>query len=205
MRSPRIAVFASGTGSNADALMEKMKTLGGKIEFVLSDKSTAPVLEKALRREVMTYVVEKTSDRHTHEREILNLIDRHQIDWVFLAGYMRLLSSSFLKELARRHEGQAQVVNIHPSLLPAYPGANSIERAFADKVTESGVTLHLVDEGMDTGPVLRQEKLTIHPFEALSDFKMHMHELEHRMYTDLLQAVMTKSIPTQFYQEKVKC
>ncbi|HWU43814.1 MAG TPA: phosphoribosylglycinamide formyltransferase, partial [Bdellovibrio sp.] len=200
--------FASGTGSNAEALIKKMQTLpseNGRVEFILSDKREAPVLEKALRLGVTGYLVEKTGDRAVHEQEILKLVDRHQIDWIFLAGYMRLISPQFLKELRLRHQGQAQMVNIHPSLLPAYPGSQAIERAFSDQVPESGVTLHLVDEGMDTGPVLRQEKLSLHGFESLSDFKARIHELEHRLYGELLENIVNKKIATSFFKEVIEC
>ncbi|HEX7675132.1 MAG TPA: formyltransferase family protein [Bdellovibrio sp.] len=205
MRKPRIAIFASGTGSNAESLIVKMKALGGKIEFVLSDRSDAGVLEKAMRQGVTTYLVEKTAERIDHENEILKLVDRHKIDWVLLAGYMRLISGHLLEELSLRHQGQTQIVNVHPSLLPQYPGAKALERAFADQVSESGVTLHLVDEGMDTGLVLSQQKLTLHQFEAFSDFKMRMHALEHAMYGELLENIVLGKIPTQTYKESAPC
>ncbi len=205
MKSLRIAIFASGTGSNAEALMNKMKALGKKVEFVLSDKRDALVLEKAMRQGVNTYLVEKTSDRFTHEQEILKLLDRHQIDWIFLAGYMRLISADFLQAVGKRHQRKSQIVNIHPSLLPLYPGSKALERAFADQVVESGVTLHLVDEGMDTGPILMQEKISLESYEAFSDFKMRMHELEHSLYTRFLEQIVLGQIPTNHFKEVSEC
>lgn len=207
MKSLRVAIFASGTGSNAEALIKKMKLLqsqnGGRIEFVLSDRKGAPVLEKAAQHEVQTYLVERTVDRASHEQEILKLIDLHRIDWILLAGFMRIISADFLKALAHRHQGRAQVVNIHPSLLPAYPGTQSIERAFADKVSECGVTIHYVDEGMDTGPILAQEKVQLLPTDSLETFKNKMHQLEHQMYTNLLEQIVSGVIPTNFFEEVI--
>lgn len=206
MKAPRIVIFASGTGSNAEALMQKMKDLQkGPIEFVLSDRREATVIEKALHLGVMTYLVEKTGDRISHEVEILKLIDRHQVDWIFLAGYMRLLSADFLKAISLRHGNARQVVNIHPSLLPQYPGTHALERAFADQVTELGVTLHCVDEGMDTGPILAQEKVQLKPHETFSDLKARIHAIEHKMYTQLLEQIIDGKIQTKFFKEVVEC
>ncbi|WP_413561134.1 phosphoribosylglycinamide formyltransferase [Bdellovibrio sp. HCB209] len=201
----RIAIFASGTGSNAQALIEKMQSLGGQIEFVLTDKPHAGVLERAQALATMSYVVEKKTDRAAHEQEILKLVDEHQIDWILLAGYMRLLSANFLKALADRHEGRAQVVNIHPSLLPDYPGAGSLEKAFADKVEFSGVTLHLVDEGMDTGPIIQQLPLALKEFTSFADFKAGMHRLEHQIYTEFLEKIIVGQIPTNYFKETAEC
>lgn len=209
MKPIRVAIFASGTGSNAEALMKKMNENGlqqlGKIEFVLSDRKGALVLEKAAQHDVKFYLVEKPVDRASQENEILKLIDLHHIDWVFLAGYMRIISGDFLKAMANRHQGKFQVVNIHPSLLPDYPGANSLERAYEDKVNESGVTLHYVDEGMDTGPLIAQEKVQIHAEDSFSDFKSRIHALEHKMYTKFLEQIVRGEIPTNYFEEVKSC
>ncbi|QLY27356.1 phosphoribosylglycinamide formyltransferase [Bdellovibrio sp. KM01] len=205
MKSVRVAIFASGTGSNAEALIKKMQSLGGSIEFVLSDKPTAGVLAKAHALDTKTYVIEKFQDRAHHEQEVLKLLVQHRIDWVLLAGYMRLLSADFLQSLADRHNGHPQVVNIHPSLLPAYPGKDSLERAFADKVEQSGVTLHLVDEGMDTGAVLKQVAQSLKGFNAFNDFKASIHRLEHQIYTEFLEQIVTGQIATQFFKETIEC
>jgi phosphoribosylglycinamide formyltransferase-1 len=206
MKNLRIAIFASGAGSNAIALIKKMKELSsGKIEFLLSDRNEALVLEKAMHEGIQTYLVEKKTDTASHELEILRLIDKHQVDWILLAGYMRLISSEFLKSLALRHQGQVQLVNIHPSLLPAYPGAKAIERAFADKVPESGVTIHFVDKGMDTGEILAQEKVQILHNESFQEFKSKIHNLEHQMYTQLLEKIVSGKIPTNYFEEVIEC
>lgn len=204
MRTIRVAIFASGAGTNAEALIKKIKQLpGGKIEFVLSDRKQAPVLEKASLYDVPSYLIEKTADRGLHEKEILKLIDQHRIDWILLAGYMNLISADFLRALGQRHQGQSQVVNVHPSLLPAYKGAKAMDRAYADQVSESGVTIHLVDEGMDTGPVLMQQKIPIEKGISFDAFKAQIHELEHKMYTELLEQIVVGKIPTHFFEEVI--
>lgn len=203
MRPLRVAIFASGTGSNALALINKAQTLSGALEisFVLSDKAMAPVLKKAQEMGVRTCLVEKKLDRHNHEQEILKLLREHRIDWIFLAGYMRLLSGSFLRQFSSWHEGASQIVNIHPSLLPAYPGAEAIARAHQDRASQTGVTVHFVDEGMDTGEIIIQEALNLPSEAPLSDWVDAIHSLEHRMYSNFLES-LSLGKPRTFYFEE---
>lgn len=204
MKPVRVAIFASGTGSNAMALIKKAQELGSssvEVVFVLSDMEQAGVLAKAQAQGVLTFLREKKKDRSTHEQDILFLLKEHRIDWVLLAGYMRLLSSSFLEKFSSWHQGQSQIINIHPSLLPAYPGVGSIERAFQDQVPESGVTLHWVDAGMDTGPHLRQEKVIRSKDDTLETWSEKIHALEHQMYTSFLEDLSRQKIKTAYFQE----
>jgi phosphoribosylglycinamide formyltransferase-1 len=199
----KVAIFASGSGSNAEALMRKASDLGDvQIEFVLSDKKEAFVLERAKKLGVTAYVVPKASTREQHEQEILKLVDEHKIDWVLLAGYMRLISPEFLQALKDRHEGHAQMINIHPSLLPAYPGTESIQRAYQDKVPASGVSIHYVDEGVDTGPLLAQEAVVLAAGETLESFATRMHALEHQMYCQVLEKISRQELITRTYKRK---
>lgn len=202
MKKVKVAIFASGTGSNALALIKKAKSLTDlEISLVLSDKATAGVLEKARHENVSAYLVEKKTDKSAHEKEILQILKDHQIDWIFLAGYMRLISADFLKAFSAWHHGETQIVNIHPSLLPAYPGANSMARAHQDGVSQTGVTLHFVDEGMDTGAVIRQESVTIENGESLESLATRMHHLEHQIYTDFLASLASREKKTVHFQE----
>lgn len=199
----KIAIFASGSGSNAEALMKKAKELiGVKIEFVFSDKKEAFVLTRAKSCAVPAYVIEKKGTREKHEQEILHLLDDHKIDWILLAGYMRMISPTFLRELKNRHEGRAQVINIHPSLLPDYPGTDSIQKAYKDQVAVSGVSIHYVDEGMDTGPLLAQEKVVLQVGETLESFATRMHALEHQMYCKVLEQIANQELITRTYKRK---
>ncbi len=199
MNPIRVAILASGRGSNAVALIEKAKTLRSYVEvcFVLSDKAGAGVLEKAQALGVPTYVVAKTSDKTQHEQAILEKIREHKVDWILLAGYMRLLSADFLKKFSNWVGQASQIVNVHPSLLPHYPGVDPIGRAYRDRVAQSGVTIHLVDEGMDTGRILLQESLLLNFQEELSHFEERIHQLEHRLYTRFLQEIGEGVRPTR--------
>jgi phosphoribosylglycinamide formyltransferase-1 len=189
----RIAIFASGNGSNAEALMKRAVDLSQvEISFVLSDQPGAGVLARAEKFGVKTYVVPKEATKGAQEKKTLALLEEHKIQWIFLAGYMRLLSANFLGKFAEMTGDALRVVNIHPSLLPAYPGIDSIARAYNDCVGESGVTLHFVDEGMDTGKVIRQEKVTLGSYESLLEWQTRIHALEHQMYTDFLSSLEGK-------------
>jgi phosphoribosylglycinamide formyltransferase-1 len=116
---------------------------------------------------------------------------------------MKIISAQFLKDLAERHQGKAQVVNIHPSLLPQFPGAKALERAFEERVSESGVTVHYVEQGMDTGPLIAQQKISIHEGMSFSDFKSQMHALEHQMFTKFLEQIVSGEIPTNYFEEVI--
>lgn len=203
MKVVRVAIFASGTGSNALALIKKAQRLSGiEVAFVLSDQEKASVLQKAQEEGTKTFIVTRKTDRNFQEAEILELLQAYQIDWIFLAGYMRMLSPAFLKTFAKWHGDASQVVNIHPSILPNYPGVDSIRRAYQDEVFETGVTIHLVDEGMDTGRILQQESLIIDPQESLESFSQRMHQLEHRMYSSFLES-LTKDRKTFYFEGKM--
>lgn len=195
MKPLRVAIFASGTGSNAEALIRQAQELPGKIQvsFVLSDQPQAGVLGKAAALDVPTHVIPRRGDRVTQEAEILQLLRERSIDWIFLAGYMRLLSAEFLRAFATMHEGRTQVVNIHPSLLPAYPGKDSIRRAYEDGVSVSGVTLHFVDQGMDTGPIISQHSLPRRGDESLQEWSQLFHRLEHQIYCQFLRELAAGS------------
>ncbi|NUN04848.1 MAG: phosphoribosylglycinamide formyltransferase [Bdellovibrio sp.] len=204
MKPLRIAIFASGTGSNALALIKKAQELSAhkiEITFVLSDNAQAPVLEKAKNENIRTFLVTPHKGRANQEQEILNLTKEYKIDWIFLAGYMRLISPSFLRTFADWHSGCPQIVNIHPSLLPGYPGLDSIARAYHDQVSQSGVTLHLVDAGMDTGKILLQKSLPLAKSESLETWKQKFHLLEHEVYGQFLESLASGQISSHPFQE----
>ncbi|MGZ3769376.1 MAG: phosphoribosylglycinamide formyltransferase [Bdellovibrio sp.] len=204
MKPLRVAIFASGTGSNAMALINKAKSFSPtqvEVNFVLSDKAQAPILAKAKNAGIQTHLVERKKDRDSHEKEILVLLKEHKIDWIFLAGYMRILTPEFLHQFAKWHSGASQVVNIHPSLLPAYPGMDSIAAAHKDRVKKIGVTIHLVDEGMDTGPILMQEAIDLEESVTLESLTESVHKLEHRMYTTFLENLVTGKQKTCYFEE----
>jgi phosphoribosylglycinamide formyltransferase-1 len=190
MNPIRVAFFASGNGSNVQALIRKALELGPdnvQVCFVLSDHALAPVIEKARALGVTAFVRERISTREAHEEQILYLLKEYKVEWVFLAGYMRLLSANFLNQFLSWHSGEPRVVNIHPSLLPAYPGVDSIGRAFNDGVTESGVTLHWVDQGMDTGEMITQKSVLRSVDDDFESWSQKFHVLEYQIYTNFFE------------------
>ena len=202
MKPIKVAIFSSGNGSNAEALILHARNYTSlQVEFVLCDQNHAGVLERAKRLDVTTYLVAWSYTRENHEKEIFSYLEKHQVDWIFLAGYMRILSKSFLAKFKSLHHGFDQVVNIHPSLLPAFPGKHAIQRAYSQNVKFGGVTLHLVDAGIDTGPILMQQEVPLGEDESLEQFTQKIHQCEHRLYTNFLTDLALGLRGTQSYLE----
>lgn len=198
----RVAIFASGNGSNALNLLKASLELKSQIQIpvLISDNPEAAILAKASQFPVQTLLIEKVDNRKSHEAEILTALKEHQIDWICLAGYMRLLSSDFVNIWKTLHGGAEQIVNIHPSRLPAYAGLEAVQRAFAAQEKEVGVTLHFVDAGMDTGSIISQKILPILENHTIKELLQDVHCLEHQMYREFLHKIAFKIIPTERYQ-----
>lgn len=199
----RIALFASGTGSNAVALLQagRQWTPTVRLPLLVCDQPQAPVLSKLGEFDVESALIVRDNGRSAHEDAILRILREQQLDWIFLAGYMRLLSPGFVQQWRAWHGGAPQIVNIHPSLLPAYPGLDAVQRAVAAGEPHIGVTLHHVDEGMDTGAVIAQETLPRHAGESMDTLMRRVHALEHRLYTRFLRDVAQGRVPTRPFQE----
>lgn len=150
----RIAVFASGQGSNFQTLVDASKSgrLGAEVVLLVCNKPEAPVVERAHRAGVDCFLFERSNyaSREDYEMEIVAELERRDVELIVLAGYMLLLTSVLVK----RYEGR--MINIHPSLLPAFPGKNAIGQALEYGVKVTGTTVHFVDGGMDTGPIIAQ-------------------------------------------------
>ena len=187
MSKVKAAVFASGTGSNFQAIIED-KTLPCEVVLLVCDRPSAPVIAKAQRQGIKTFVfsAKDYESKEAYEQEIVDVLKRNEIEWVFLAGYMRLLGQTMLDA----YEGK--ILNIHPSLLPAFPGKDSIARAFEAGVAETGVTVHYVDGGMDTGPVIAQEVVEVLPGDPLESLEARIHEVEHRLYPKVIKELLQK-------------
>jgi phosphoribosylglycinamide formyltransferase-1 len=183
-----IAVFASGNGSNFQVLVEKSRTQKWPlpISFLICDRPGAKVLERAKQLGVAALCVnpKEFADKEAYERHLLDHLRRHGIAWIVLAGYMRLIGPTLLKAYPRR------IVNIHPSLLPAFPGKNAIERAFLHPVKVSGVTVHYVDEGVDTGPIIAQVPVEITEEDTLQSFTEKIHQAEHHLYPEVIRKLI---------------
>lgn len=176
----RLAVLVSGSGTNLQALFDAIDAdprFGGEVVVVGSDVRGAGGLARARERGVPA-VVETLADhpdRPTWERALADALAAHGPDVVVLAGFMRLLSGAFLSRWPDR------VVNVHPALLPAFPGAHAVRDALAYGVRVTGATVHLVDEGVDTGPVLLQEAVRVRPDDTEQRLHDRIREVEHRL------------------------
>lgn len=186
MSSPyRIAVFASGQGSNFQALLDASRAggLGGaEIVLLVSDKPQAPVVERARAAGVDTFVFQPKAyaRREDYEAEIAAELEGRQVDLVVLAGYMRLLTAVLVDRYAGR------MINIHPSLLPAFPGKDAIGQAWEYGVKVTGVTVHLVDGGMDTGAVVAQTAVPLLPDDSIESLEERIHQAEKELYPQVV-------------------
>ncbi|WP_075979864.1 phosphoribosylglycinamide formyltransferase [Bacillus massilinigeriensis] len=185
-----IAVFASGSGSNFQAIIDAIKEnkLEATIKLLVCDKPGAYVLERAENERIpqFTFSAKNYSSKQEYEEVILRHLKENEVEWIVLAGYMRLIGPTLLKE----YEGK--IVNIHPSLLPAFPGKDAIGQALAAGAEKSGVTIHFVDEGMDTGPVIAQREVQIDENETSETLQMKIHKIEHELYPATLQKLLQR-------------
>jgi phosphoribosylglycinamide formyltransferase-1 len=172
----RIAVLVSGSGTNLQALLDD-PVCCPRIALVLSDRRGVKALERAESRGVEAAVLEpKDFDgRDAFDHAVADLLHGRGIDAVVTAGYMRLLGSAVLDAYAGRW------LNVHPSLLPAFPGTHGVADALAHGVKVTGVTVFLVDEGMDTGPIVMQEAIEVRDDDDWDSLEARVHEVEHRL------------------------
>jgi phosphoribosylglycinamide formyltransferase-1 len=170
-----IGVLVSGNGTNLKALLD----CGLTVNAVASNRNDAHALVRAREAGVptATFSLDCHADREERDLVMATWLEEHGVDLVVLAGYMHLLTKPFLDRFPER------IVNVHPSLLPAFPGAHAIDDALAANVETTGVTVHLVDEGLDTGPVLRQEEVAVEPRETLVE---RIHSVEHRLLPEVV-------------------
>jgi phosphoribosylglycinamide formyltransferase 1 len=176
-----IGVLVSGTGSNLQALIDA----GLPIAAVASNRPDARALERAAEAGIPARVFEldRFANRDTRDREMADWLQLRGVDLVVLAGYMHLLTPSFLDNFPDR------IVNVHPSLLPAFPGARAIDDALEAGVDTTGVTVHYVDEGLDTGGVIRQEPVAVEPRATLVE---RIHAVEHRLLPEVVQELCAR-------------
>lgn len=179
-----IAIFASGNGSNFQAIVDQSRRdhWDQQVSLLISDHPEAKVLSRAKQLNIPHYGMDprQFTSKADYEQQILKYLQEYQIEWVFLAGYMRLVGATLLEA----YEGK--MVNIHPSLLPAFPGLHAIEQAFKYPVKISGVTIHFIDEGMDTGPIIAQEAVPIEENDTIETYTNKIHEVEHRLYPEVI-------------------
>ena len=176
-----IAVLLSGNGSNLKAIIDK----GIKVSFVASNNSKALGLKIAKNANIPSFSWKNVSEL---EKEVLKLIVEYDIKLLVLAGYMRLLSQNFVNSLPSKF-----IVNVHPSLLPKYKGMNAIKQAIDDCAEYTGVTIHYVDEGMDSGSIIKQQIIKINENDTVETLKDRLQTIEHRLYTDAIKSILIKN------------
>lgn len=185
-----LAVFASGNGSNFEAIVEACEEgrVDAGVVLLVCDKPGAYVCERAARHGVETFVFNPKDygSKADYEAEIVRLLDERGIDLVCLAGYMRMLSGTLLSA----YEGR--IINIHPSLLPAFKGAHAIRDAFGYGVKVYGVTVHWVDSTMDGGRIISQRAI-IYDGNDIAELETKIHAVEHTLYIDTINKVLKNS------------
>ena len=186
MTKVKVAVFASGTGSNFEAIMDQHDSLNCEVALLVCDKPGAKVLEKAEQFGVPTFVFDpkKYDAKETYEQEIVDHLQKNDVKWIFLAGYMRIAGKTLLQAFEER------IINIHPSLLPAFPGIDAIGQAFEAGVKITGVTVHYIDEGIDTGPIIAQESLEILPDDTKETLQKRIQKIEHKLYPQVIKQLL---------------
>lgn len=188
----RIAVLASGVGSNLQALIDD-QFCGQRIALVVSDQPSARALERAKDARIETAVVEfdPFPDREAFSAAIVKVLVAHEITHVALAGFMRILSPVFVEAF------QGRILNVHPSLLPAFPGANAVQAALDHGVKVTGVTVHLVTVELDAGPIILQEAIPILRHDDADTLEARINELEHRLLRVALRVLIQGRIHVQ--------
>lgn len=184
----KIAVFASGSGSNfqAIAVAAQAGMLNVEISLLVCDKPGAFAVDRAEMLGIPALVISPKSypSKAAYEAEILQKLAGLEIDMIVLAGYMRLIGPTLLEA----YEGK--IVNIHPSILPAFPGKDAIGQALAAGVEKTGVTIHYVDEGMDTGPIIASAAVKIAPGETRESLQKKIQRIEHSLYPEVLEELL---------------
>jgi phosphoribosylglycinamide formyltransferase 1 len=184
----RIGVLLSGRGSNFVALAESVaagRIPNAEIAIVVSNREGAPGIDKAKERGITTRVIpSKGLERETYDRQVAVVLNEHKVDLICLAGYMRLLSPYFVASFPNR------ILNIHPSLLPSFPGLESQRQALEYGVKFAGCTVHFVDENLDAGPIVLQAAVPVHDEDTEATLSERILAEEHRIYSEAVKIVL---------------
>ena len=185
----RTAILASGNGTNFEVLAKHFHSgdLPGELALLFCNHPDAPVMARAQRLGIpaVSFTVKSCGGKATYEEKLLALLQEYQIDFIALAGYLRVVGPTILNRYDHR------IVNLHPAWLPEYPGLHSIERAFADHRTQTGVTVHYIDAGLDSGPIIAQCHVPILPTDTAAILADRVHATEHQLYPLALKQALT--------------
>jgi len=186
---PSIAILGSGNGSNAQAIINAIENgmVDAQIVCIISDVKDAPILKRAHKHNIPSHYIDCSPSPHAlrdeAEQSVLALLDSYKAEYIILAGFLRIIKQSLLERFPRK------IINIHPSLLPSFPGLSAGEQAYKAGVKETGCTVHYVDSGIDTGDIILQKKVEIHPTDTLVTLMNKIHEVEHVAYPEALTIV----------------
>ena len=187
-----MAVLASGNGSNFQAIIDastRGELPNANIKLLIVNKKDAYAIKRAKKHNIPYYLIEsKNKERDEFDLEILNILEKNEIEVVALAGFMRILSPNFVKEYRNR------IINIHPSLLPLFPGAHAHRDAIESGAIKSGCTVHFVDEGIDTGPIILQESVSIDKEDTEETLAMKILPLEHKLFPKAIGLLTSQKI-----------
>lgn len=178
-----LGILISGRGSNFEAIARNVEggTIPAKIAVVVSNREEAPGLERARQMGLSArFIASRGKDREAYDREVVETLREFQVDLVCLAGFMRILSPYFIREFPGR------ILNIHPAILPAFPGADAQKQALEYGAKISGCTVHIVDEGVDTGPIVCQAAVPVLDGDTVETLSARILKEEHRIYTEAI-------------------
>jgi phosphoribosylglycinamide formyltransferase-1 len=187
----RLGVLISGRGSNLEAIANAIarRKLDAEIAIIISNRAAAPGLDIARQRGIPLRVIESRGmEREAYDKMVIDELRTHEADLVCLAGFMRLLSSSFVEAFPQR------VVNIHPSLLPAFPGLDAQRQALEHGVRITGCTVHLVDEFLDSGPILLQSAVPVLDDDTVESLSLRILAQEHVIYPKAIQYIVERRV-----------
>ena len=189
-----LAILLSGNGTNLQAIIDSIDSgqLKADIKIVISNNKDAFGLERAKKNSIKNLCIDHKdfADRESFDERLLEEVKQEEIDFIVLAGFMRILGSNFIRNFPNK------IINIHPSLLPKYPGLNTHKKVLENKDKEHGVTVHLVDEGLDSGPIIGSMKLKVIEGEKESDLERRIHKIEHYIYPKILSEFQEGKITT---------
>lgn len=188
-----LAILASGRGSNLQSIIDKLhlnKKISIEISCVISDNKDAYALKRAKKQDIPFYLVDKSiyNDKKEQEDIIKKIINDYDIDLIVLAGYMRVLSSEFVDYYKNK------IINIHPSLLPSFPGLNAQKQAVDYGVKISGCTVHFVDKGVDSGPIIKQTAVILNQNDTVDKLSKKILKEEHKLFPEVIKDIAEKKL-----------
>ena len=189
-----LAVLLSGNGTNFQAIIDNIEKgqLKAAIKIVISNNKDAFGLQRAKKHNIKNLCIDHRDfeDRESYDLRLMETLEQESVDYIVLAGFMRILGPNFIRNFPKK------IINIHPSLLPKYPGLNTHKKVLENKDKEHGVTVHIVDEGLDSGPIIGFIKVKVEDGEKESNLENRIHKLEHYIYPKILSEFQEGRIST---------